>query len=161
MQRPLVTGLLVLTVFGALAKLRWTRQQTDIQAASLDIQQFAADHPGVYAMGDRAGRVAYLIHVPVIQTEGLMMDRPYLEFIKKQMPLREVLARYGVRYYVATAYEIYSGCFEAAEPAKAGPKSAHMRAEFCEAPKARFEHEGIQTLLFDLKEGAASTASVR
>ena len=150
LQRPWVTALLVLTVFGALTKLRWTRQQTDIQAASLEIRDFAATHPGTYAMGDRAGRVAYLIADPVVQTEGLMMDRPYLELVRSQTPLRDVLAQYSVRYYIATAYEPYKGCFEASEPAKAGPASAHMRAEFCKPPVARFEHEGIQTLIYNV-----------
>jgi hypothetical protein len=130
--------------------MRWTRQQTDIYEASVEIQQFAATHPGTYAMGDRAGRVAYLIPDPLIQTEGLMMDRNYLEYIRRQTPLRETLAHYKVRYYVATAYEPFSGCFKANEPAKAGPNSAHMRAEFCEQPVATYFHNDIETLIFDL-----------
>ena len=161
MQHSVVTALLVLSVFGALTKLRWTKQQTDIQAASLEIAEFAQTHPGTYAMGDRAGRVAFLIPDPVIQTEGLMMDRPYLSFIRSQASLRTVLAHYDVRYYVATAYEPFSGCFQASEPAKAGSGSAHMRAEFCEAPLKRLQHEGIETLIYDLqplKQGAGAGA---
>ena len=149
-QGSLITGILVLSVAVCLFFMRWTRQQTDIYAASLEIREFASTHPGTYAMGDRAGRVAYLISNPVIQTEGLMMDREFLRFIERQTPLRNVLAHYKVRYYVATAYEPFIGCFQAAEPAKAGPDSAHMRAEFCERPLALYAHGGIQTLIFDL-----------
>jgi hypothetical protein len=152
LQRPLVTGFLLLTVFTCLALLRWTRQQTDIYAASVEIQQFSSTHPGTYAMGDRAGRVATLIPYPVIQTEGLMMDREYLRYVQRETPLRETLAHYNVRYYVATAYEPFSGCFQAVEPAKAGPNSAHMRAEFCEPPVATYLHDGIETLIFDLQQ---------
>jgi len=141
---------LVASVFACLIQLRWTRQQTDIYAASLEIQEFAKSHPGIYAMGDRAGRVGYLIPNPVIQTEGLMMDRDYLRYVERQTPLREILARYNVRYYIATAYEPYSGCFQAVEPAKAGPSSAKMRAVFCRPAEAVYLHNGVETLIFDL-----------
>ena len=151
LQRPAVVGLLVLAVFVALGLMRWRRQQVDIYDASVEIARFAQTHPGLYAMGDRAGRVAALMPDPILQTEGLMMDRPYLELIRRQTPLREALARYNVRYYVGTAYEPFTGCFQASEPAKAGPRSAHMRAQFCEAPEATFSHEGVETLIFDLK----------
>ncbi len=148
-----VAAFLVLTVFAGVGLMHWTRQQTDIYAATLEIEQFARTHPGTYAMGDRAGRVAYLIPDPVIQTEGLMMDRPYLDYVRRQTPLRETLAHFGVRYYIGTAYEPFTGCFEANEPAKAGPHSAHMRAEFCEPPAATYLHDGVETLIFDLREG--------
>ena len=72
-----------------------------------------------------------------------MMDRSYLHYIEQQTPLRQTLADYGVRYYVATAYLPFTGCFHAAEPAKGGPASAKMRAEFCEAPAATYTHDGI------------------
>ncbi len=154
LQKPAVVGVLVLAVFAALAVTRWRRQQVDIYDASVQIAQFAQTHPGVYAMGDRAGRVAYLMPDPILQTEGLMMDRQYLQFIKRQTSLREVLAHYNVRYYVGTAYDPFTGCFQANEPAKAGPDSAHMRAQFCEKPEATFFHNGVETLIFDLKPGS-------
>ncbi|MCU1323884.1 MAG: hypothetical protein JWM43_3533 [Acidobacteriaceae bacterium] len=151
LQTQAATIALAVSVAICLIFMRWTRQQTDIYAASVEIQQFALAHPGIYAMGDRAGRVAYLIPNPVVQTEGLMMNREYLRFIEHETPLRETLAHYKVRYYVATAYEPFSGCFQAVEPAKAGPESSHMRAEFCEKPLALYSHDGIQTLIFDLR----------
>ncbi len=148
LAKPAVVAFLVLAIFAALSLTRWRRQQVDIYDASVQIAHFAQTHPGIYAMGDRAGRVAYLMPDPILQTEGLMMDRPYLELLKHETPLRDVLARYHVQYYVATAYDPFSGCFEANEPAKAGPHSAHMRAEFCEPPQATFFHEGVETLIF-------------
>ncbi len=148
LQRPAVTACLVLLVFVSLGLMRWRRQQTDIYDASVEIQTFAAIHLGTYAMGDRAGRVAALIPNPIIQTEGLMMDRPFLELVAAQTPLRDVLTRYHADYYIGTAYEPYTGCFQATEPAKAGPQSAKMRATFCEKPLATFVHNGVTTLIF-------------
>ena len=149
-QRSPVVVLLVLSVFAYLGVHRWTRQQVGDYAAARMIERFETTHPGIYAMGDRAGRVGYLLHSPVIQTEGLMMDRPYLSFVARRTPLREVLARYNVRYYIGTAYSPYTGCFEASEPAMAGPASAHMRGEFCETPVASSLDAGELTLIFDL-----------
>ncbi len=150
LEHPVVLALLLATVFGSVAVLRWRRQQTDIYAASVEVQEFARSHPGIYAMGDRSGRVAYLIAEPVVQTEGLMMDRDYLELVQRALPLREVLARYHVRYYIGTAYAPFTGCFAAGEPAKSGPASAKLRATFCEPPQAHFQHDGVQTLIYDL-----------
>ncbi len=154
LARPAVVAFLVLAVFAALGATRWRRQQVDIYDASVEIAQFARTHPGIYAMGDRAGRVAYLMPNPILQTEGLMMDRPYLDLLQQQLPLRDVLAKYNVRYYVGTAYDPFSGCFEAIEPAKAGPHSAHLHAEFCEQPQATFFHNGVETLIFNMGAGA-------
>ncbi len=151
LEQPVALGLLLAALFGSVCLLRWTRQQTDIYAASLEIQTFAETHPGIYAMGDRAGRVGYLLHDPVVQTEGLMMDRSYLDFVRHQTPLRQTLAAYHVRYYVGTAYTPFTGCFHAAEPAKSGPTSARMRADFCEPPVATYTHDGIETLIYDLQ----------
>ncbi len=151
LRQTWVVALLVLAVAAGAATLRWRRQQEDIDAASIELEHFAETHPGTYAMGDRAGRVGYRLHDPVIQTEGLMMDRAFLAHVAASEPLRSTLAQYGVRYYVGTAYVPFSGCFHADEPAKAGPTSAHMSAEFCEAPLATWFHNGIETLVFELK----------
>jgi hypothetical protein len=153
LERTSVTVVLLLSVLACLSVLHWTRQQADIYAASEQVRQFAQMHPGVYALGDGAGRVAYMIPDPVIQTEGLMMDREYLGYVARRTPLRETLAHYQVRYYIATAYEPFTGCFEASEPAKGGPGSAKMRATFCEAPLASFLHDGNRTLIYDLQPG--------
>ena len=159
LQRPAVIAVLLLAVFAALGLTRWRRQQVDIYDASVEIARFAETHPGTYAMGDRAGRVAYLMPNPILQTEGLMMDRPYLELLKRETPLRTVLAKYNVRYYVATAYEPFKGCFQANEPAKAGPNSAHLHGQFCEQPEAKFFHNGIETLIFNLHPAGSESGN--
>lgn len=157
LQRNAVCYGLVILVIASVSLMRWKRQQVDIYDASVEIQTFAATHPGVYAMGDRAGRVAYLIDDPIVQTEGLMMDRDFLRLVANRTSLRDALAHYRVHYYIATAYEPYTGCFQAAEPAKAGPESAHMQATFCEKPLATFVHDGIGTLIFDLSGSAENS----
>ncbi len=126
-------------------------QQTYIVEAAWKVEQFSLSHPGIYAMGDRSGMVGFLLHQPVIQTEGLMMDGEYLRLIAKQRPLRSVLDRYGVRYYIATATEPFNGCFPAVEPAQAGPHAPHLRGEFCGKPAAEWTIAGGRTMIFDLQ----------
>ncbi len=122
-----------------------------IYQAAKQLQAFAKDHPGRYAMGDRAGTPAYLMGEPIIQTEGLMGDRPFLERIKRKQNLLEALKDLDVDYYVATSPRREDGCFVASEPAQAGPHSPKMTGRLCGPPVARFENSGFETLVFAIK----------
>jgi hypothetical protein len=122
-----------------------------------DVRSFATTHPGVYAMGDRSGMVAYLLPEPIIQTEGLVMDKAFIANIQQQLPLRTALAKYSVRYYIATTYPPYAaGCVHIAEPYQAGPASPHMAADFCQQPAAVFQQENLRTSIYDLRESATA-----
>jgi hypothetical protein len=139
----------VVIAFAYLFLNGWPRQQLDIGDAARNVQQFAATHPGIYAMGDRSGQVAYLLPDPMIQLEGLMMDRSYLDYLRHQTPLKSVLAAYHARYYIATEYGI-TPCFKAVEPFQAGVHSDHLRDQFCNPPVAVFPEGKLQTVIFDL-----------
>ncbi len=123
---------------------------------ALDVRQFAGGHPGIYAMGDRAGAVGYLADVPVVQLEGMMMDRPFLDNIRAQRDLLRVLRQYGVRYYIYTSMQAGpdgDGCYAAKEPVQAGPDSPAMRARICMAPVAVYRHGEYENDVFDLQGG--------
>jgi hypothetical protein len=113
------------------------------------VAEFARLHPGTYAMGDRSGIVGYLLPQPMVQTEGLMMDRDFLRRMQQQQPLREALSAYNVRYFIASAYGWNGGCYQASEPYQGGPHSPHMKAFFCEQPIAVFVGDPV-TLIYDL-----------
>lgn len=142
--------LLTLATLFRIARLQWDQQAPTMADAAVDLQHFSASHPGVYAMGDRSGTVAYLLPFPVVQTEGLMMDSAFLEDIRQQVPVRQALAPFGVRYYVATSFAPYTGCYRAEEPQQAGPHSKKMRDTLCDAPVSTWTHGGVETLVFDL-----------
>ncbi len=149
LQTSVASWALVVITFAYLFSSGWPRQQEDIGDAAMHVREFAATHPGIYAMGDRSGQVAYMLPDPMIQLEGLMMDRSYLDYLRKQTPLRSVLAAYHARYYVATEYGL-THCFEAVEPYQAGELSDHLRGEFCDTPVAIFPEGKRQTVIFDL-----------
>jgi hypothetical protein len=129
-----------------------TGAQYQLLEVAQDVREFAQTHPGTYAMGDRSGMVGYLLPQPLVQTEGLMMDRAFLTNIEHSTPLREALSRYNVRYYIATTYPPYAtGCIHVAEPYQAGTASPHMTAEFCEPPVAVFEQSNVRTAIYDLQ----------
>lgn len=116
-----------------------------------DLEAFSRTHEGIYAMGDCAGSPAYLIQQPLVQLEGLVMDRSYLDNIKEQRDLKQVLASYGVRYYIIPAPDLVDGCYRAVEPGRPGPDSPKMRGEFCMPATASFNDGGFPLVVLDLQ----------
>ena len=115
--------------------------------AARDIRDFGEEHPGVYAMGDRSGTAGFLLPAPMIQLEGLTMDRQYLDRLRAQPPLENLLREYRVDYYISTNAVPDGPCYRAVEPAMAGPDSARMQGTFC-APLASFAYDGEVTRIF-------------
>lgn len=130
----------------------------DIAGAARGIREFSQTHPGILAMGDRAGMVGYLSPEPVIQTEGLVMDKKYLDHIRREDPLRSVLADYHARYYIGFQEQTEGTpplsaqrtCFNAREPAQAGPASPVMQARFCGNPVWQMQKSTGITMIFNL-----------
>jgi len=112
----------------------------DIAALARQLDGFAADHPGVYAMGDAAGTPGWLIGRPIVHLEGLMMSHGFLDRIRRQQPLPEVFRDYHVDYYVAVRSEgtDTDGCAVFAEPnpSQSSPRAPHLTATVCAAPLA-------------------------
>ena len=99
------------------------------------VAEFSRTHPGTYAMGDCAGSAAFRSDSPVIQLEGLMMDRSYVELVRARTPLREVLQRYHADYYATIENPVHrDGCFMVHEPNQAGPTSPKMLGKVCAQP---------------------------
>jgi hypothetical protein len=113
------------------------------------VAQIAAN-PGRYAMGDCAGTVAFLSKQPILQTEGLVMDRAFLAGIAAERDLIEVLREHQVDVYVTLRARPVGACFEVSEPALAGPRSPRMRGRFCAPPRFVVEAEGVTAWGFDV-----------
>jgi hypothetical protein len=115
------------------------------------VEQIAA-RPGRYAMGDCAGTVAFLSKQPILQTEGLVMDRAFLANIAAGRDLIEVLQEHAVDVYVTLRAERVGDCFEVSEPAIAGPRSPRMRGRFCSEPRFIVEAAGITAWAFAIPQ---------
>jgi hypothetical protein len=155
-QKPLGPAILAVSLF-ALAITRYEPDyiMVDISESAAFVHQFAATHPGRYAMGDRAGMVAYILDQPMIQTEGLMMDAAFLDRIRRSQPLLQMLNDYHIDYYVSFDWKEAAPwptdpCFKAREPWQAGPQSPSMKALICQPPMAQQMEESGRTLIFDV-----------
>jgi hypothetical protein len=149
--RIFATVVILALIFKTHSITGWREQL--LQVAE-EVRTFSASHPGIYAMGDRSGMVAYLLPQPMVQTEGLVMDPAFIADIRQQRPLRTALSRYAVRYYIATSYPPYpdsNPCFHAVEPQQAGPESPHMTADLCETPVKTIEQADVRTQIYDLQ----------
>lgn len=154
--RPIVTAVLASCLLVAALESRQmvmepsSEDQPNVTNA-LRLAAFAGTHPGIYAMGDLAGAAGYFLPVPIVQTEGLVMDREFLRKVRRQENLITVLRGYGVRYYVVSLNsQPEDGCFDAIEPLRAGPTSAHLRAVFCGKPLLQYNLRFWQTRIYDL-----------
>ena len=143
-----------------LLRTHWKKepQMDQIYDAAVQVLAFERSHPGVYAMGDRAGMVGYLLGEPLVQTEGLMMDPGYLLHIRHQDDLLATLRDYGVRYYIVSEQRQPSkfdkqrdgACFLAEEPYLTGHAALHMRATLCGPPVADIVTPTVINHIYDL-----------
>jgi hypothetical protein len=132
--------------------LRKPPMNTQILNLAIELKDFAAGHPGIYGMGDAAGTPAVVMGQPIVQLEGLVMDKKFLDNIRQKRNLLDVLKEYGVRYYVSTnAVSAENGCFDLSEPKVAGPRSPHMRATLCRSPMKYFTSGEYVVWVFDLR----------
>jgi hypothetical protein len=144
---------LLLTVRAAYTTVRHPPKSNSIYQAAIDIAGFGRNHPGKYAMGDRAGIVGYLLPWPLVQLEGLVMDGKFLEKIRARQNLITALRACGVKYYIATNPRRLGSCYEFVEPPQAGAASPKMRGKLCEMPLMTVDHQGIETDIFDVSDG--------
>jgi hypothetical protein len=113
------------------------------------LREFEHEHPGTYAMGDRAGLPGVLLSSPIVQLEGLVMDQRFSELIRRGTRLEEIFRIYGIDYYVTIGdnFRVQSDCYEVYEPAIVGNLHASMRGHLCVKPHA-FAEGG---LVFDVR----------
>ncbi|MGC2163604.1 MAG: hypothetical protein WA634_16980 [Silvibacterium sp.] len=150
-RSALLPAALIIACPFLLASNTWNAQN-NYYRDTVALQKFAQSNPGIYAMGDYAGERGYKMERPIIQTEGLMMDRNFLQKIKQQDNLLSVLHAYHVRYYIANTKSGYTGCFQAEEPRDTGPASPKMRAVFCQKPVSSLNDPANNFVIFDLAE---------
>jgi hypothetical protein len=149
----------ILLVFSVLLIKAQSPSDRDVYANAVDIHGFAKNHPGVYAMGDRAGYMAYLVSNPVIQLEGLVEDKEYLEKLTAREPLLSILNDYNVDYYIGVNPVRDNGCYLMTEPLQGAPTTVKTSGRFCKKPLAVFDH-GYQTVIFAVPRSADKAGSL-
>jgi hypothetical protein len=136
-----------------LDRVRTERPAVFALQRALGLQAFAAAHPGIFSMGDTAGLPSYLMPAPVLQLEGLMADKSFVDRIRRQEPLLQALNELGVDYYVTVRAQTNHDCYDVREPYWAGPHSPAMQARLCMHPVADIGPPGDphHALVFDVR----------
>ena len=103
------------------------------------LQKFVASHPGLYAMGDRAGLTAFICNVPMLQLEGISSDLHMIENIRTQSDLLPILKVHGVRYLIESgqsSMQSTNGCYTIFSPheSMAGGHSLAMHTQLRQRP---------------------------
>ncbi len=139
----------------------WKVRPFDKLNHATQIAAFVREHPGKYAMGDRAGLVTWMIEQPVLQLEGLVEDRAFLEHIRREESLNSVLDSYDVDYLIASVYEPFeqvNGAWRVVtpHPLQAGDRSLRMEGLFPDDPVFTFEAGICYTWIFAVSPEARS-----
>lgn len=101
----LIVGIGTVSYKAIVLQFERLHEKTSVYAHGLRIKEFADTHPGIYAMGDRAGLTGYMVDSPIIHLEGLAADHTLLTFIRRQAPLAEVFAHYHISYVIVSVRE--------------------------------------------------------
>lgn len=121
-----------------------------LYAITNEIKAFEKNHKGIYAMGDCAGTPAFVIKSPVIQLEGLVMDKEYLNFIDEGN-LKTIFEKYNIRYYVTFIALNNDSIWYCFEPNTEHPyiKKAKCKMKF--NPIRTIKNGNINLYIFDVK----------
>ncbi|HIV69769.1 MAG TPA: hypothetical protein H9903_02435 [Candidatus Aquabacterium excrementipullorum] len=159
-RTPVLTGLNALGLAGFVLMMAWHtvmnvpphHKNPLHESAEFIAATIAKERVQTVAMGDRAGVVAYLTPAALVQLEGLVMDKAYLDQLRQQQPLLNVLKHYGAQLYIATDPLPASkpGCFLVAEPSQ--PKDRRNEQEICQPVIGKFTAKsGHTTVIFDVR----------
>src|SRR5690606_11972618 len=140
----------------------WDPGANSIYVHATELAKFGKEHPGVYAMGDRAGLTAFMLDQPVVQLEGLAADQRMVDNIKTERDLVEVLAAYAVDYLIVSVSVPLArrdDCWIVTQPNRrqSGDNTRKMSGQICTAPVFEFisprpEVDGeVHTYVFALK----------
>lgn len=137
--------------------VRHAGHQEAVMLAAERIQRIVSGQPGAtIAMGDRAGAVGEIVPNRVVQLEGLVMDRDYINRLHQSKSINELLRGYKVDYYVATNPRAENdGCYTVWEPGESRGESFRLEGRICATVVASFTLDGWHTVVFRLREVAA------
>ena len=125
-------------------------RESSMVRAALELRSRLADQPeAVLAMGDRAGAVGEYLPNRVVQLEGLVMDKRFLDSLHTAHSILPLLRQYGVTYYIATNPRLRDdGCFATVEPAQSKGDSPRVETTICGGVAHEFWVDGWHTVVF-------------
>jgi hypothetical protein len=146
----------------------WSVSDNSLLAMSYNLADQMQGRQGLFAMGAVSGIAAYVMDKPVLQLEGIVGDKHFVEHVRNQDSLQSVLREYHADYLIVSLASIraqsHDGCYLITQPNAewAGPRTAKMRGEICEEPVVHFvtpqgsnpwsDFPDMETLVWDLHD---------
>jgi hypothetical protein len=106
----------------------------------------------IFAMGDMAGKVSFLLKKPVIQLEGLVSGNAIIEMLDKQESLCDIFEKFKVDIYLTNAVIKNNLNFEVYEPAQAGKNGKKVSAFISVEPEKIFNSGNLNIYSFNIKK---------
>lgn len=145
-----IFSILIFSAYILFKSYTFSPEQNQIYMLGKNIAKKLENSDDVIAMGDRAGIVSYLIENPVVQTEGLVMDKDFLMKIKAEQPVIDILKEYDVRYYISNNPIQTSNGWAVSEPYKHHKHIIVSRDTLRFEPFSRIENGVWKNYIFDL-----------
>ena len=106
----------------------------------------------IFAMGDMAGKVSFLLKKPVIQLEGLVSGSSIIDMIDKQKSLCDIFKKFKVDVYLTNTVVKNNLNFEVYEPAQAGKNGKKVLAFIKGEPEQIFNSGSLIVYSFNFKK---------
>jgi hypothetical protein len=113
-------------------------------------KNYIKDDGSVIAQGDRSGTHASSLQRNIVQLEGLVMDKKYLNYIKNG-DLNKILVDYNVRYYVTLNPEYKNGKWYCEEPTHPYKFIHKAKGIIDKVPLIVYKYDKDSVVIFDLK----------
>ncbi len=115
-------------------------------------ENYKSSENTIFAMGDMAGKVSFLLNKNLIQLEGLVGGKRIINKIRNEENLCKVLQELKVdKYFTTKVKKIDNKSFYAEEPSLDSKNIKKMRGKFFSKPEKIFESADINLYVFNLK----------
>jgi hypothetical protein len=119
---------------------------------SKKISNYYKNNYNIFAMGDMAGKVSFLLKKPVIQLEGLVSGSSIIDMIDKQKSLCDIFKKFKVDVYLTNTVVKNNLNFEVYEPAQAGKNGKKVLAFIKGEPEQIFNSGSLIVYSFNFKK---------
>jgi hypothetical protein len=106
----------------------------------------------VFAMGDMAGKVSFLLKKPVVQLEGLVTGNSMIEMIRMEKSLCDIFKKFQIDVYLTNSVSKKNLYYEVYEPTQAGDNGKKVSALIKGEPEQIFSSGSLNIYSFNLKK---------
>jgi len=148
------TGIFFVMTFSFLLSKDYNLSNDHILNVSKKISNYYKNQNSynIFAMGDMAGKVSFLLRKPLIQLEGLVSGNTIIEMIDEQVSLCDIFKKFSVDIYLTNTVVKNNLNFEVYEPIQAGKNGKKVFAFIKGDPEQIFNSGSLIVYSFNFKK---------